>query len=167
MIEMRVNNKVNYFVFILSLLLGIFLELLPVPAWVNWYKPDWLLLIGIFWVMTAPEIFNVVFIWMLGLFLDALKGSLLGEHAFAMLIVIFIFLKFQRRFRLYSLAQQTWFILLFVILYHFIIFIIQGTINELPNNYAYWGACLTSMFFWPSSYLFLRDWNKKFMHSPS
>lgn len=165
MIRISANPKVNYIVYIFSLLLGFFLELMPVPIWANWFKPDWLLLIALFWIMTAPETFNVVFVWVLGLILDAVKGSLLGEHAFAMLIVAFIFLKFYRRFRLYSLWQQALGIFLFVFLYQFIIFIIQGTINQLPNSYAYWAACLTSAIFWPSVYLFLRDWNRKFTHA--
>jgi rod shape-determining protein MreD len=162
MINMNPVIKVNYLVFFFSLVLGVFLELLPVPVWANWFRPDWLLLIAFFWIMSAPETFNVFFAWILGLVIDATKGSLLGEHAFAMLITAFLFLKLQRRFKLYSLWQQSACVLLLAFVYEFIIFLIQGTINQLPTRYEYWGACLTTMLFWPSLSVLLKDWNKKF-----
>ena len=99
---------------------------------------------------------------MLGLLLDAMKGALLGEHALAMLIVSFLFLKLHRRFKLYPMWQQCGFIFLFVLLYQFIIFLIQGIIGQLPQSNLYWGPTLTSLIFWPWIYILLRDWNNKF-----
>ena len=159
------ESKVSYIVLLFSLLLGFFLELLPAPSWANWFKPEWLLLVVLFWIMYAPNKFNVTFAWILGLLLDVMKGTLLGEHALAMLITSFLFLKLQRRFKLYPIWQQCLFVLLFVFGYQFTIFIVQGAIAQLPGSYLFWGTCLTSMIIWPWIYVLLRDWNKRFIRT--
>jgi len=159
---MNKSDKVNYIVLILSLFLALFLEMLPAPSWAVWFKPEWLLLIIFFWILHAPTKFNVTFAWLLGLLMDAMKGTLLGEHALAMLIASFLFLKLQRRFKLYPMWQQCAFILFFIFIYQFVIFIIQGIIDQLPSTYLYWGPTISSLIFWPWIYVLLRDWNKKF-----
>jgi rod shape-determining protein MreD len=162
---MKETSQISYFVFISSILLGFFLELLPAPAVAIWFKPQWLMLIALAWICCAPNRVSVVFAWLLGLMLDAMKGSLLGEHALAMLIVAFCFYKMQRRFRLYPLWQQALMMLVLTFLYQLIIYIVQGAIGQLPYTTLYWGACATSMIIWPWIYVLVRDWNLKLCRS--
>jgi rod shape-determining protein MreD len=93
--------------------------------------------------------------------LDVMKGNLLGEHALAMIVVIFIVSKMHRRLRLYSMWQQSLAILIFSLIYLGIIYLIQGAVDQLPNNYYYWGASVTSMIFWPWIYSVLQNSQRK------
>ncbi len=85
----------------ISLLTALLLQVLPLPAWSNSFRPDWILLVVLCWIMLMPWRINVGIAWLMGFILDGLSGSLLGEHALALLIPAFIMSHWQRRFFLF------------------------------------------------------------------
>ena len=67
-----------------TILIAFMLEILPLPGFIIWFRPAWTLLVLIYWAMALPEVVGVGYAFMVGIFLDVLTGTLLGEHAFAM-----------------------------------------------------------------------------------
>lgn len=145
-----------------SLVMALALSLLPMPDWTIWLKPAWVLLILIYWTMTAPQRVGVFMAWTMGMMIDLLNGSLLGEHAFALTIVIYFVSRMHIRLRVYPLMQQGMTIFFFVLFYQFILYCIQGFIGVLPNSHLYWLSSFTSMLLWPWLYVFMRDWRRWF-----
>jgi rod shape-determining protein MreD len=133
----------------ITFLIAFILTLLPMPEWAIWLKPAWILMVLIFWAMTEPERVNVGVAWLLGIFLDVLQGTLLGEHALALTVVIYLVIRMHRRLRMFPLLQQSISVFFLVLVYQFILFCIQGFLGELPNSWAYWASSVTSMFLWP------------------
>ena len=66
----------------------------------------------IYWSLSAPRIAGLMFAWLCGLAIDVLKGTMLGQHALAFLVVSFLTHKFQLRMRIFPLSQQTMTVLL-------------------------------------------------------
>src|SRR5947207_1442246 len=128
----------NYFqswlVIISSILIALMLTMLPIPEWAIWLRPAWVLLVLIFWSYVMPYRVNLGTAWFVGICLDVLNGTLLGEHALALTIVIYLVVQMHSRFRMYSLLQQSLMVFLFVFIYQFIIFCIQGFIHDVPKN---------------------------------
>ena len=142
----------------LTLLLGLILDILPLPTWVVWLRPSWTLLVLIYWAMIMPYRVNVGYAFVLGLLIDLLQGSLLGEHALAMVVIIYIVAKLSKRIKVFPMQQQMLTIFFLLLLYQVIIFAIQGFIGQLPSSWLYWMAILVGTLFWPWVYILLHDW---------
>lgn len=152
----------NWFIIPVSLIIAFILTLLPMPGWTVWLRPEWILLVVIFWTMFFPERFNVGMAWIVGIFLDALAGTLLGEHAIALTIVAYLVVRMHSRLRMYPLLQQGFNVLMLALLYQFILFCIQGFLGELPNSWLYWSSSFISMLLWPWIVSLMRDYQGRF-----
>jgi len=82
------------------------LALLPMPVWAAWARPAWVLLVLIYWTLVMPYQCNVGLAWCVGLSLDILTGTMLGLHAFAMTLVIYLVYRLHRRIHMYPMLQQ-------------------------------------------------------------
>jgi rod shape-determining protein MreD len=145
-----------------TLLMAFILALLPMPDWTIWLRPAWILMILIYWAMIMPYQVNVGVAWLTGLLVDLLNDTLLGEHALAFTIVIYFVSRMHIRLRMYPLLQQGISILVFVLLYQFILYCIQGFIGKLPSSHLYWLSSVTSMLLWPWLFVLMRDLSRWF-----
>lgn len=142
--------------------MAFFLTLLPMPDWTVWLRPAWVLLVLIYWVMTVPYRINIGTAWMIGLILDLLEGTLLGEHALALILPLYLVSRMHIRLRMYPLLQQGLSIFILVLIYQFTLYCIQGFIGVLPSSHLYWLSSVTSMLLWPWLYVVMRDWHRWF-----
>lgn len=148
----------------LTFLFAFILTLLPLPDWAIWIRPAWVLLVLIYWNISIPYQVNVGTAFFLGILLDVLNGTLLGEYALAMTIASFFAIKIHVRMRMFPLLQQGLCVLLIVFIYQFVIYCVQAWINELPKSKLYWMSSVVSMLLWPWVVTILRNlrWQKKF-----
>lgn len=156
------NLSPSWFLILFTFFLAFILTLVPMPDWTVWLRPAWVLLILIYWSMELPYRINVGWAWTMGIILDLLNGSLLGEHALAMTITIYIVVHMQSRLRMFSILQQSLCIFLLVLFYQFILYCVQGFIGDLPRGWLYWSTSVTSMLLWPSIYSIIRDYRRRF-----
>jgi len=73
---------------------------MPMPEWFRYFRPEWLLMVTLYWCMAYPSNFGVFSALFTGLVLDVTLGSVLGLHAFAFSICIFIMSKFYQSIRI-------------------------------------------------------------------
>lgn len=152
----------NWFVVAATLFVALILTLLPMPDWTVWLRPAWVLIVLIYWGIVAPHQVGIGVAWMMGIFLDVLSGTLLGEHALALTVVIFIVMRLHSQLRMFLVVQQGLWVFLFVLLYQFILYCIQGFIGQLPTTWLYWSPALTSMLLWPWVSTIIRDCRRRF-----
>lgn len=150
------------FAIFISLVLALVLAMLPMPDWTIWLRPAWVLMTLIYWAMNVPYRVNVGTAFMMGIIVDLLNGTILGEHALAFTIVIYFVNRMHIRLRMYPLLQQGISIFLFVLLYQFVIFCVQGFLGSLPNSPLYWLSSLTSVLLWPWFFVLMRDFRRWF-----
>jgi len=142
-------------VFALSIGLALLLSAVPVPGTLGFFKPFWIALIALFWVIEAPEYLGLGFAFVLGITLDVLSGTLLGEHALRLLFIVFIAGRFQRRLRFYPIWQQALFIFVLLLNDRLISLSIASLSGHALPNYRYWLAPLVSTLIWPWLFLLL------------
>src|SRR5690606_18422456 len=94
----------------------------PLPHSLDAARPDLLLLLVIYWALSAPRITGLLFAWLCGLAIDLLKGTTLGQHALAFALVAFLTHKFQLRMRIFPIWQQTLTVSMLLALYQFLVF---------------------------------------------
>lgn len=153
----------SWTVIVLSLIVAMMLSLLPMPEWALWAKPAWVLMVLIYWSMSLPHRVGVFTAWMAGLVVDLINGSLLGSHALAYTIVIYLVTRMYSRLNMYPLLQQGFWVLFFVFIYQFVLYCIQGFIGNLPASPLYWLASLTTMLLWPWLFVSMRDCQRRFI----
>lgn len=76
------------------------------PGWLSWLRPGWVLLTLCFWAMTAPQRIGPISAWIIGLFLDELRGDPLGLNALILALAVHFAARFHQRLRMYGLLQQ-------------------------------------------------------------
>lgn len=152
----------NRFVIAITLSCALLLTLLPMPDWVGWLRPVWVLLVLMYWTIMLPYRVNIGIAWLVGLMLDVLNGTLLGEHALAFTLIIYLVSRIHSRIRMSPMLQQGLTIGLFIVGYQFILFCIQGATGDLPRRWMYWLPALTSMLLWPWLFTILQDCRRRF-----
>lgn len=152
----------NGFIIFATFVVALILMLLPMPEWAVWYRPAWATMVLIYWVMEAPHRVNVGVAWLIGICLDVLNGTLLGEHALAMIIVAYIVARMHTRLRMFPILQQGFFVLFLVFFYQSVLYCVQGFIGQLPTTWLYWSASMTSMLLWPWVFSIIRSCRHRF-----
>lgn len=152
----------NVTVIFTTFLIAFILTLLPMPEWTIWLRPAWVLMVLIFWIMVTPYRINVGVAWLIGIFLDVLHGTLIGEHALAFTIIAYIVTRIQTRFYWFPLSQQGLIVFFLVLFYQAILYCIQGFLGELPRSTWYWAASVTSMLLWPWIFIIMNDCRRRF-----
>lgn len=140
-----------------SLILALALSILPLPYWATWFRPEWVVLVLVYWVMAVPHKVSVGFAWLVGLLVDALTGSLLGQHALALTLVAYLTVKIHRQVRMFPLLQQALAVMLLVVIYELTLILLKGMLDEVVVPWWYFLSVLTSMLIWPWLYIMLRD----------
>ncbi|HET7134120.1 MAG TPA: rod shape-determining protein MreD, partial [Gammaproteobacteria bacterium] len=84
----------------------------------------------------------------MGLALDALTGALLGQHALALLVVVYIAERFHLRLRVFPVSQLALTVLVLLGLYEFILFWIDGVADRTVPLIERWAPPLVGTLAW-------------------
>ena len=133
----------------LVLLAATALEVLPLPDFFTPFRPPWATLALIYWIMMWPRLFGLGSAWIIGLILDILQGSLLGQHAMALLVVGYLTIRFHLQIRIFPLWQLTATVFALLVIEAFILFWIDGIAGNPAVGYARWTQVLTGAVLWP------------------
>ncbi|MBT8101593.1 MAG: rod shape-determining protein MreD [Gammaproteobacteria bacterium] len=140
---------------IVTFVVGLMLSIMPLPEALAPLRPDWLALLAIFWAMQLPRTWSVGSAWIVGLILDVSYGTLLGQHALALCVIVFITVRFHLLMRVFPLSQLTATVFALLALYQFLLFWISGVASVSAPAIAYWAPVITGTVIWPFLYMFL------------
>lgn len=152
--------KGNNSFILVSLVIGVILQIIPMPSPIDLYRPDWLLLILIYWAMALPNRVSVGIAGLSGLILDILYGTALGVHSFALAIPIYLVSAHYQRLRNYSMVQQIVMILLLSSLFHVVVYWLQYLITGIEFNWIFLRPALSTIIFWPWLFWLLRKFRR-------
>ncbi|OGT97538.1 MAG: rod shape-determining protein MreD [Gammaproteobacteria bacterium RIFOXYB2_FULL_38_6] len=154
------NYPYNIIKIILMIVIGMVLTILPLPAMVVWFRPSWMLMILVFYLLMFPTEINLGIFWIVGLLMDLLTGTLLGLHAFLYTVIGYLMIRFLSRLPMFSLWQQSFLWVFISFIYFFIQYLMLGMIGQLPHTWEYWMPILFNAVLWPWLFLFLRSFFK-------
>lgn len=158
---MRVMNK-TLRIGLFSVIAAFMLAIMPLPEWAAAFRPDWVTLVLIYWAITVPSKIGVTTAWLVGLLLDVSYGTLMGQHAIGLVLVIYIIHLQHQRLRVASLLQQAIVIFFLLLLKQLLILWVDGMLGRAPGSSLYFMPTITSTLLWPWTYLILRDLQRKF-----
>lgn len=133
----------------ISLLVACSLMILPLPHWLMIYRPQWVALVMLFYFINQSVVLSVWFVLAIGVVLDILNGSLMGEHAAALLLMYVAVAFWGRRFKFYSLLHQLIAVAGFVLIYVSVILLVELLVGNYKQLPWLWLSAFTTTLFWP------------------
>lgn len=131
-----------------SLFFALLCQLFPWTGQGIIFRPDFMLVVLVYWLLRAPYLCNVGTAWVVGLLVDLATGSLLGQHALAFALTAYLALSFQRRLVLFTVVQIVAYVFglfLFARIAVLILKLFAG--NEAPGWHYFWPV-ITSILLW-------------------
>ena len=96
----------------------------------------------------APERVGLLTAFAMGLALDTLSGALLGQHALAMVTVVYLSVRFHLRIRVFPVWQLSMSVLLLLGLYEFMLFWIDGVAGRSVPTIERWAPVVSGALVW-------------------
>lgn len=145
-----------------SIIIAMALTILPLPEYMTIYRPEWVALVLLYWIMALPQRIGVNVAWILGICLDVLKGALLGQHALAMAVLAYLMLNLSLRIRVYPFWQQSVVVGLMLFIYHALLLWIYDMTGTIDLNWHYWWPVILGALLWPWIFIILRDIRRRY-----
>lgn len=141
--------QAHWFVVTVSLVAALAFAIVPLPDPVAPFRPDWVALAMIYWMLMAPGRLGLIWAALLGLLLDTLSGALLGQNALALLLVAYICQRFCLRIRVFPISQMTLTVFALLATYQFLLFWVDGVAGRSVPMMNRWGPVLSGAIVWP------------------
>ncbi len=140
-----------------TLVTALLLSVAPMPEHLEIGRPLWLALVLTFWAINYPHQVGLLTAWGLGLAQDILYGTLFGQHALALVLVVFLVLTLQQRLKLFPLWQQSCALLVIYGLAQLVLLWLSTLSGMRPEIGYYAVPVLVSCLLWPWLYLLLSN----------
>ena len=141
----------------LTLILALILTLLPLPDWARPYRPQWISLVLLYWCIALPHRIGIGTGLSVGILLDILTGTLLGQQALSLALLAYLGIQWHTQLRVSPLGQQAWGILILLFIGHALQQLITGATSGRTPSLGYWWIPVLSAFLWPWIFVTLRD----------
>lgn len=145
----------------LSFLVAFVLAVLPLPQALSYWRPDFVTMVLIFWILNAPNLVGVWIGFFLGILVDALLGTVFGVHPLMLAVVAYLTRLSWRRVAVFSIWQTSGLVLVLVLVGLVVKRILLGIVAVPPASVLYWLPALTSALLWPTVMVSLRRFTQR------
>lgn len=143
------QSRVSWLGVVLSFSGAAVLEMLVMPQILLSFRPEWMALTLIYWLLRHPEKIGLLSAFIVGLVMDVLSSTYLGVHAISCCIVSYLVLTMHQRLKMFPVLQQSLVMFFIISILLMIVVTMRGALGAVDNNMTYLGAALSSAFAWP------------------
>jgi rod shape-determining protein MreD len=154
---MRAREPSDFLPAWISVLCALALAIMPLPNLVSPFRPDWVVLVMIYWSLMTPGRLGLFSAFFLGLLLDTLSGALLGQHALALLVVSYVVQRFHLQIRVFPIWQMSMTVLALLAIYQFLLFWVDGVAGRTVTTTERWAPVMIGAALWPFILLLLEN----------
>ncbi|SFX66232.1 rod shape-determining protein MreD [Marinospirillum alkaliphilum] len=146
----------------LSFLVALYLQALPMPPALLYFRPEWLSLVLIFWSLSLPQRVGIMHGFGWGLLLDLIEGTLLGHNAVALALLGFLSNRFYQRIRMYSMLKQSALVFLLIGVSQLVFQWLQGIFGAMSGIGFLLLPALISAVLWHWVFVLLQGVKRRF-----
>lgn len=139
------------------------LEIVPLPGWMATYRPEWVAMTLLYWTLALPGNINIGHAWVLGIVMDILTGSLLGQHALGLIVISLITVHLHQQIRNFQLWEQSLVMTLIIMVYMGLMLWIEGIQGRSPNSWLYWAPAISNLILWPWHFIVFRIIRRRYV----
>ena len=152
------KNKDPLLPIIFSVIAASVLMVYPLSYTSSGWRPLFMLMVTLFWVLGQPTWCGIWFAFGTGLFADLLLDAPLGMNALSFVVITFVARFLTRERRIMTFANL-WVISAIAILAHLALIWVMQVMGGIQFPFArHWQPLLSSILLWPVLYYFLRRW---------
>ena len=152
----------GYWVILLSLVVAAILAVVPLGRSLAWWRPEWFLLVLVYWAIALPHRVGLVTALAVGLLVDVIDGSPLGQHMLSLGLVVTLARLMYQRLRVFTLAQQASVIFILAGFHQLIGQWLLGLQGIRVDGFTFLFPALATALFWPPVMLVLRSLRRGF-----
>jgi rod shape-determining protein MreD len=135
---------------VFTLLAAVLINLLPWGGWGLWVRPDFVVLVLLYWCIDQPRKIGFGVAWLLGLAMDVSDGSLLGQHALAYTVVAYAGIALHRRVQRFSITPQVLHVIPLLLLNDVMVLLIRLVAgSDFPGYWYFFGSVIGALL-WPA-----------------
>lgn len=154
--------KSGLFALLLTYVLALVLMVMPLPTVLEPWRPDWVSLVLLYWLLAVPHRVGFGTVLVLGLLTDILMGSTFGVYAVALVLIAYPVLRHFQRIRHYSFMQQALVIGILIFVKRIIVYELEHVLNDAVFNLPYLYPVLSSAVLWPWLFLVMRRFRRRY-----
>ena len=159
---MNENARNGTQVILISVVVALFLTILPWPTWAEEFRPQWLAMTLIYWSLALPNRVGVFWGWVAGLVLDVVSGTVLGQHALSLSVTTYLAVELHPRVRVFPLLQQAVSVWVLLLVERLLSLWVIGATGQPTPTLWYWMPTFVGMLLWPWVFILLRDVRRRF-----
>lgn len=134
---------------LLTLVLALLLELVPMPQWLSWVWPDFVALVLVYWGVFQPYRLGLLPAWGMGLLMDVADGALFGQHALAYAALMYGAIFLHRRIQMFPLRFQVAHVAALLLAERCLQLLVRLVGGEEFPGITFFGGSLTAAALWP------------------
>lgn len=143
------NSKLRFIY--LSLFVAFICLLFPWSGLALKLRPDFMLLVIIFWLLRAPNLCNVGTAWFIGLCVDLATGGTFGQYALAYTVTAFFAVIYQRRLVLFNATQQLVYVFVLLMISQIVLLILKTFAGTESPDWSYFLPSITGALLWQAA----------------
>lgn len=136
---------------------AVLLAMLPMPVVLEAWRPFWLGLVLIYFALEAPGSIGLGAAFLIGCAADLLVGTLLGEQALRLVVLVFLVLRWRPRLRFQSVWLQSLTVLALFANDALLVWVIRSVEAAVVPAVDSVLAAVVAMLLWPWLFLLLDD----------
>ncbi len=141
-------KPISFSTMLVTMLIALVFQLYPWSGSGIIVRPDFLLVVTIYWLLRAPNFCNIGLAWLAGLLVDLSTGSLMGQHSLSFALTAFVGLAYQRRLVLFNQWQMLSYVLFLFVLHRLIILVLKLFAGNQAPDWTYILPILSSLLLW-------------------
>ena len=156
------SSRIGAGFILFCLFVAFMLAAIPLPNWMESWRPCWVALLVFYFVVNYPQKYGVFLSFVTGIFLDVFNGGTLGEQALGLSMIAMVATTYSKRFKIYPRLQQSFFVFLLFLVYVIFLSKIQNFDVSILAGFSPIGEALSSAFLWTWVAFFLDEMTRRF-----
>jgi len=144
-------------IILLSFFVAFILSMIPLPQILQTVRPEFVLIVLIYWNIALPNRVGVGIGWIAGLVFDVSSDALLGQHALTFALIAYLSIKLHQRIRIFPVWQQALTIFVLIMFQGTINLWIMGMLGNAPSISVFMLPAMSTALFWPVGYFLMRQ----------
>lgn len=138
-----------YILVVLTVFVAMLLDVYPLALEYRVFRPQFTLLVVIYWVYILPQSSSMALLLLLGLLQDVTVGAPLGQHPLMLVMVGYLCLRSYRRVRHFARWQESLWVLLLVASAQLLAYWVQALHGRQMDGFEFLLPAVASACCWP------------------
>ena len=152
----------TYSLIILSVLFALLLDIYPLPFEYRILRPQFVLLVVIYWIFILPQGASLLLLLVLGVLQDVISGAPIGQHPLMLMPLAYLCLRSYRRARHFSRWQEVLWVFILVAAAELVAYWVQSLLGRRFSGFEFLLPALASALVWPGVALALDGFRRRY-----